>query len=106
MAAKLLLLKDNLYNNCRKYPDRRSRVGCNIRGMTNTKLIKEFRMNHEEIEEEHIRIVAKKFSSSLGVMCKLKNALSSNALLILYYSMIYPLVSLHGITISENTFEK
>ena len=34
--------------------------------------------------EEHIGIVAKKISRSLGVMCKLRNVLSPKALLVLY----------------------
>ena len=55
--------------------------------------------------EEHIGIVAKKISRSLGVMCKLKNVLPPKALLVLYYSMIHPHV-LYSITIWGNTYEK
>ena len=55
--------------------------------------------------EEHIGIVAKKISRSLGVMCKLRNVLPPKALLILYYSMIHPHL-LYGITIWGNTYKK
>ena len=51
--------------------------------------------------EEHISIVAKKISRSLGVMCKLRNVLPPKALLVLYYSMIHPHL-LYGITIWGN----
>ena len=51
MAAKLWILKDNLHRNSRKYPDRRSIIDGNMQNMTNTALIKEFRMNWKEIEE-------------------------------------------------------
>ena len=53
----------------------------------------------------HIGIAAKKFSRSLGVMCKLRNVLPPQALLVLYYSMIHPHL-LFGITIWGNTYEK
>ena len=52
--------------------------------------------------EEHIGIVAKKISRSVGVMCKLRNLLPPKALLVLYYSMIHPHL-LYGITIWGNT---
>ena len=55
--------------------------------------------------EEHIGIVAKKISRSLGVMRKLRNVLPPKALLVLYYSMIHPHL-LYGITIWGNTYEK
>ena len=53
--------------------------------------------------EEHIGIVAKKISRSLGVMCKLRNVLPPKALLVLYYSMIHPHL-LYAITIWRNTY--
>ena len=55
--------------------------------------------------EEHIGIVAKKISRSLGVMCKLRNMLPSKAVPVLYYSMIHPHL-LYGIFIEGNTCEK
>ena len=55
--------------------------------------------------EEHIGIAAKKISRCLDVMCKLRNVLPPKALLVLYYSMIYPHLQ-YGITIWGNTYEK
>ena len=55
--------------------------------------------------KEHIGIVAKKISRSLGVMCKLKNVLPPKVLLVLNYSMIHPHL-LYGITIWESTYKK
>ena len=55
--------------------------------------------------EDHIGIVAKKISRSLGVLCKFRNVLPPKALLVLYYSMIHPHL-LYGITIWGNTYKK
>ena len=55
--------------------------------------------------EEHIGVVAKKISRSLGVRCKLRNVLPPKALLVLYYSMIHPHL-LYGITIWGNRCKK
>ena len=55
--------------------------------------------------EEHIGIVAKKMSRSLGVMCKLRNVLPPKALLVLYYSMVHA-HQLHCITFWEEYIRK